>query len=394
MVFKMALRSIGSNKMRSLLTMLGIIIGVFSLVVLVSLVSSTTNSITNSVSSLGSSLITVRISDITRKPVSTADLEQWVDSEASVAAISPSANLNAQGKSGTRHGAVSLNGVTEDYAEINGLTLLQGRFLKRADESGAARVCVLEKSAAEELIGYADCVGQELALDGVRFKIVGVVDNDNSFNSLFFSTLTVYVPFSTLTRLSDAVPTAVTAFCVGPEKGFSVAQAEAAVKERLNERFGKGSEAFHVSSQNILEDTMKNITSVLKILLGGIAAISLIVGGVGIMNIMLVTVTERTKEIGIRKAIGASRRTILIQFLIEAVTLCMLGCLLGIFFSWVVLRIASLIVTNMEGLAFHLEPSVVVLSAIFCFAIGVIFGLYPANKAAKMKPIDALRYGG
>ena len=138
---------------------------------------------------------------------------------------------------------------------------------------------------------------------------------------------------------------------------------------------------------------MNNITSVLTILLGGIAAISLVVGGIGIMNIMMVTVTERTREIGIRKAIGASRGTILTQFLIEAVVLCMMGCALGIFLSWAILQIVSTIVASLD-IVFYLDPGVVVLAVVFCFFIGIIFGLYPANKAAKMKPIDALHYGG
>ena len=138
---------------------------------------------------------------------------------------------------------------------------------------------------------------------------------------------------------------------------------------------------------------MSSITSVLTILLGGIAGISLVVGGIGIMNIMLVTVTERTREIGIRKAIGASRGDILLQFLIEAVVLCMLGCGLGIFLSWAILQIINTIIASLD-MVFHLNGGVVAIAVVFCFVIGLVFGLYPANKAAKMKPIDALHYGG
>jgi putative ABC transport system permease protein len=158
-------------------------------------------------------------------------------------------------------------------------------------------------------------------------------------------------------------------------------------------RFDEDEDAFKLSSQNILEEAMDNITSVLSILLGGIAAISLVVGGIGIMNIMLVTVTERTREIGIRKAIGASRGTILTQFLMEAVVLCMMGCALGIFLSWGILQLVSTVVASLD-IVFALDGGVVALAVIFCFIIGVVFGLYPANKAAKMKPIDALHYGG
>ena len=138
---------------------------------------------------------------------------------------------------------------------------------------------------------------------------------------------------------------------------------------------------------------MSSVTSVLTILLGGIAGISLLVGGIGIMNIMLVTVTERTREIGIRKAIGASRGTILSQFLMEAVVLCMLGCAMGIFLSWAVLQTVSTVVADLN-MTFQLDGGVVLIAVVFCFIIGVVFGLYPANKAAKMKPIDALHYGG
>ena len=169
--------------------------------------------------------------------------------------------------------------------------------------------------------------------------------------------------------------------------------AETAITQLLMERFQQDEDAFCVSSQDALEEAMGTITSVLTVMLGGIAAISLVVGGIGIMNIMLVTVTERTREIGIRKAIGASRGTILTQFLMEAVVLCMLGCGLGIFLSWAILQIVSTIVASV-GLVFALDGGVVLIAVVFCFIIGVAFGLYPANKAAKMKPIDALHYGG
>ena len=169
--------------------------------------------------------------------------------------------------------------------------------------------------------------------------------------------------------------------------------AETAMTGILMERFEDDDEAFSVSSQSVLEDTMSSITSVLTILLGGIAAISLVVGGIGIMNIMLVTVTERTREIGIRKAIGASRGTILSQFLMEAVVLCMLGCCLGIFLSWAILQTVSTVVSSLD-MTFSLDGGVVLIAVVFCFIIGIVFGLYPANTAAKMKPIDALHYGG
>ena len=194
-------------------------------------------------------------------------------------------------------------------------------------------------------------------------------------------------------RLSDTVSAGITTFYASAPEGGTVDQAKEKLEELMLQRFDEDDDAFSLSSSSILEETMSNVTSVLSILLGGIAAISLIVGGIGIMNIMLVTVTERTREIGIRKAIGATRGVILTQFLMEAVVLCMMGCGLGIFLSWAILQTVSTVVASV-GLRFTLDGGVVLISVVFCFLIGVIFGLYPANKAARMKPIDALHYGG
>ncbi|MBR2800908.1 MAG: FtsX-like permease family protein, partial [Oscillospiraceae bacterium] len=201
--------------------------------------------------------------------------------------------------------------------------------------------------------------------------------------------------YTSMMRLTKETGAGIRNFYVGAAEGYTLKQAEDRMNELMKEHIKTDNENydFYVSSENYIEEAMGRISGFLNILLGGIAAISLIVGGIGIMNIMLVTVTERTREIGIRKAVGASRKTILVQFLIEAVVLCMLGCALGIFASWGLLQIASTI-TASASISFHLQGKVVFLSVLFCFMIGVIFGLYPANKAAKMKPIDALHYGG
>ncbi len=332
---KMALRSIGANKLRAALTMLGIIIGVMALVVLVSLVDSATSSITEEVSSLGSSLLTVRVSDDKGRPVKLEDLQTWVDQEPAVAAVAPYATTTATGKYGTESAS----------------------FMK--------------------------------------YTIIGVLkDEDESLASILMGSLKIaYIPYTSLIRLSTDTGATVSTFYIGAAEGYTLDQAEKVMTDLLMTRFDDDDDAFAISSQNMIEEAMESISSLLNILLGGIAAISLIVGGIGIMNIMLVTVTERTREIGIRKAIGASRRTILVQFLIEAVVLCMMGCALGIFVSWGILQIISTI-TASASISFHLNGRVVLLSVLFCFLIGVIFGLYPANQAAKMKPIDALHYGG
>jgi putative ABC transport system permease protein len=224
---------------------------------------------------------------------------------------------------------------------------------------------------------------------------VGVLQNneDNLTSFIAAGSMTVYLPYTSLVRLSNTVTERITSFYVMAPEGSNMEKTRSAMEQILMERFRHDADAFEIQSQNVLEDTMNSITSVLSILLGGIAAISLVVGGIGIMNIMLVTVTERTREIGIRKAIGASRATILTQFLMEAVVLCMLGCCLGIFLSWAILQLVTTVVSSLD-MSFGLDGGVVMVAVVFCFFIGVIFGLYPANKAAKMKPIDALHYGG
>ena len=395
MSFKMALRSIASNKMRAVLTMLGIIIGVMALVVLVSLVNGATSSVTGAVADLGSSMVSVTVSDDKGKPIRLDTLNQWAQEEPRLGIMAPYTTSTLTGRANGETGSVTVYGTTAEYYTIQNQQLAMGRFLKPSDVENNAYVCVLNETAAEELMGYVDCVGEAVRLNNVPFTIVGVLasDEDTLTGVLTSGMLVAYVPYPTLVRVSTTAVNDITTFYIAAPEGGTVEGAEKVMEDLLMERFEEDEDAFDLSSQNMLEEAMNNITSVLTILLGGIAAISLVVGGIGIMNIMMVTVTERTREIGIRKAIGASRGTILTQFLIEAVVLCMMGCALGIFLSWAILQIVSTIVASLD-IVFYLDPGVVVLAVVFCFFIGIIFGLYPANKAAKMKPIDALHYGG
>ena len=392
--FKMALRSIGANKLRAVLTMLGIIIGVMALVVLVSLVNGATSSVTDAVSGLGTSMLTVSISDDKGMPLDLDTVNGWMEEE-NIGLVAPYVTASVTARGDEESGTATVYGVTPAFYEVQGMQLAMGRWLKTSDVENNTYVCVLNETAATELIGYVDCVDQAISLNGVEYTIAGVLasDEDSLTGMLTSGSLIVYLPYTSLLRLSDSASSDITSFYVSAEEGLTMEAAETAMTDLLMERFEEDDEAFSLSSQNVLEEAMDSITSVLTILLGGIAAISLIVGGIGIMNIMLVTVTERTREIGIRKAIGASRGTILTQFLMEAVVLCMLGCCLGIFLSWAILQIVSTVVSSLD-ITFTLDGGVVLVAVIFCFIIGVIFGLYPANKAAKMKPIDALHYGG
>ena len=392
--FKMALRSISSNKLRAALTMLGIIIGVMALVVLVSLVNGATSSVTDAVSGLGTSMLTVSISDDKGLPLDLDTVNGYMD-EDGIGLVAPYISSSVTAIADGESGEVTVYGATPAFYDVQGMQLAMGRFLKTSDVENHTYVCVINETAATELIGYVDCVDQAISLNGVEYTIVGVLsDNEDSLTSMMTSgSLAVYLPYTSLLRLSDSLTSEVTSFYVSAPENGTMETVEAAMTNILMERFEDDDEAFTVSSQSVLEDTMSSITSILTILLGGIAAISLVVGGIGIMNIMLVTVTERTREIGIRKAIGASRGTILSQFLMEAVVLCMLGCCLGIFLSWAILQTVTTVVSSLN-MTFSLDGGVVLIAVVFCFVIGVVFGLYPANKAAKMKPIDALHYGG
>ena len=395
MSFKMALRSISTNKMRAALTMLGIIIGVTALVVLVSLVNGATSSVTDAVSDLGNSMLTVTISDDKGVPVTLDTSNQWMEENENIGLVAPYNSSSVTTIVDGESEEMTVYGTTPAYYEIQGMQLAMGRWLKDSDVENHTYVCVINENTAQNVIGYVDCVGQGIVLNSVEYTIVGVLsDEDESLTNMVSSgSMVAYLPYTSLMRLSDSIKSDVTTFYVSAPENGSMDTVESAMTGVLLERFEADEDAFEISSQSVLEDTMGSITSILTILLGGIAAISLIVGGIGIMNIMLVTVTERTREIGIRKAIGANRKSILGQFLMEAVVLCMMGCCLGIFLSWAILQMVTTVVSSLD-MVFSLDLGVVLIAVVFCFIIGVVFGLYPANKAAKMKPIDALHYGG
>ena len=395
MSLKMALRSIGSNKLRAVLTMLGIIIGVMALVVLVSLVNGATQSISNRLSSLGSNFVQAYVWIWGDDSLKLNELEDWVDEEPLIEVAAPEKGNSASAKYGSKSQNMTIVGTSAAYYDIKGLQLSAGRFIKNSDLENSSRVCVLGPSSVDALVGYTDCVGDELSLNGLRYTIVGVLGKSQSLMYSGYGDNVIYIPYTTMDRQFSNGGGIDTFYATAPD-GTAMAEAEAAVRSYLTDRAGRdewGNDNFYVYSMDVMEDSTQAVDNTLAILLGGIASISLIVGGIGIMNIMLVTVTERTREIGIRKAIGANRGTILRQFLLEAIVLCMMGCAIGIFLSWCILRLANVVASD-QNMTFVLNMQVVLLAVGFCFAIGVIFGLYPANKAAKMKPIDALRYGG
>ena len=386
----MALKSVWGSKVRSFLTMLGIIIGVFALVVLVSLVSGVSSSVTDTISSLGGSYLTVTVSDDKGKPVKLSDLEGLMEEGIGLAA--PLGQTSATGKVGRESSSVLVYGTTPAYQTINNLSVRYGTFLRQSNVDNHNYVAVINQTMAEELLGTLDCIGETVTLNGVRFTVIGILGEDeNSLTSTFTADMQVaYIPYTTAQRLASNISASVASFYLSPMGEDTADAAEEKLTAWLLERFDKDEDAFSVSDSSALEDAMSEVTGMLELLLGGIAAISLVVGGIGIMNIMLVSVTERTREIGIRKAIGASRGVIMLQFLIEALMLSLLGCLLGLALSAAVLAAVSLLV---DGVTFLMEPTVVGVAIGFSLAIGLLFGLYPANKAARKPPIEALRYG-
>ena len=404
---KMAWHAVASNKLRSFLTMLGIIIGVVALIVLVSIANGATSSVTDQISDMGSSYLTVTISDDKENPLRLKELSDFTRPD-EVDEVAPVSWTSVTAKTGNSNGTMTLTGTTGSYADIQGLELYGGRFLKQTDIDNNSYVAVITRDTATELLGRADAVGESIKLNGKSFLVIGVLDDSSSLTQGTASIsgsddsdsdsserssvqLEGYIPFSTMTRIADNVLDVTMFYASGTDKE-SLDPAKNALTELLLERFEQDEDAFSVADQSEIMEAMSNVNNTMSLMIGGIAAISLLVGGIGIMNIMLVSVTERTREIRIRKAIGAGRGTIMLQFLIEALLVSLMGCLAGIGISWLILKIIAVVMNN--TMSFTMDMKVVWLSVAFSVFIGVLFGLYPANKAASKKPIDALRYSG
>nr|WP_296093588.1 ABC transporter permease [uncultured Dorea sp.] len=387
---KMAWKSIVSNKMRSFLTMLGIIIGVMSLVVLVSMAGGTSESVSNQIASMGSNMLTVTIKDDKGTPMKLEDVEKLTKKKA-ISEAAPVAQSSVTAASTYADETATIYGTTGAYADIQELELYAGRFLKMTDVDNHTNVAVINAGLAINVMGRMDVVGETISLDGVDYQIIGVLaadDNDTTTTENYEA----YIPYTSLIRLTDDVSSDITSFCVSAASENSMDDAEEALTNAMMERFEQDEDAFTVINQSTVMETMESVNQTMQLMLGGIAAISLLVGGIGIMNIMLVSVTERTREIGIRKAIGAGRSVIMMQFLIEALMLSLIGCGLGILFSWITI----LIISNVgdADVTYQMSMNVVWIAVAFSVFIGVVFGIYPANKAARKKPVDALRYTG
>ncbi|MCZ2127437.1 MAG: ABC transporter permease [Anaerolineales bacterium] len=410
-----ALESLSGNKMRSALTVLGIVIGVASVIAMLAIGNGAQASITGSISSVGTNLLFVfsggsdggpgggpgggMRSGNNDRPLTIADAEALMDTFAapSVAVVAPVIQGNALLTFSSEKTSASISGVTPNYAQARNLEMAEGEFINEEQALGRMSVVVLGPEAAKTLFGHADGVtGETIRIEGQPFRVIGVLTakGGGAFGSEDNS---AYIPFSTaqarlIKRGARDQVDIIYAQAVSAE---AVPSAVEEISDILRQRHRTpvGLDDFSVMTQQDFLSAFSQIAGVLTIFLGGIAGISLLVGGIGVMNIMLVSVTERTKEIGLRKALGARKRDILLQFLTESSMLSLIGGIVGTFLGWVIARVVEYVATA-TGNAF--VPIVgwdaVLLSTSFSAVIGLFFGIYPASRAAKLEPVEALRY--
>jgi putative ABC transport system permease protein len=406
--FKIALRALRANKLRSILTMLGIVIGVATVVALLSIGKGATASITSSIQNSGSNLLTVSPGRAQFGPAGEGASRQqshlyYADYELlqkilmdKVTSIAPSYQSAYVVKSGDQSINVGVTGVTQDYQTVRSYQVADGRFITDGDNKSQALVAVLGSQTATDLFGSLSPVGKTIAINGIKFEVVGVLVSkgssgfasaddaifiplDTGYDKLYGSNAN-YNGKKTLNNIIVSVKTTNLMDTVSAEIQFLL--------RRSHNLAASDQPDFNVLNQTDLLNTLSSVTRTLTIFLGAIAGISLLVGGIGIMNIMLVSVTERTREIGLRKAVGATRNQILVQFLIETVTLSLLGGIIGILLG---VGIAS--VFSATGLISSVvTANSILLAFIFALMIGVFFGLYPAFRAANLHPMEALRY--
>ncbi len=390
--FILALKNILSSKIRAFLTMLGIIIGVSGVMVIIGMGNGMENYMKDSFQSLGTDLLTVTIIGTgSSEKVTPDDMYELVsENKDYLKDISPVVNVQGTVKIGSETlDQTGITGVSESYGSMRKLELKDGRFLQYADVMGRGDVCVVGSYITNMWLG-GDAVGKTIRINGLNFTIIGAL-TEESESEEGGSDDAVYIPYSTASRITSTGMINNYNFQIVSED--HVAEAKEAVGDALYKVYGTD-DAYQIISMSEILDMMTTMLDVLVAVLAAIAAISLVVGGIGIMNIMLVSVSERTREIGIRKALGAKQRFILQQFVIEAATLSALGGIVGIIFGYLLSALATVILKQALDPNLAVTPSVnaIVMAVGISAAIGILFGYLPARKAARLNPIDALRY--
>ncbi len=406
MILLESLETLGSNKLRSGLTVLGIVIGVAAVIAMLAVGNGATASITGSINSVGTNLLFVFSGARNDpnvhnpRPITLSDANALLDPYAAphVQAVAPVRQGNGLVEYNGQTKETTIAGVTAPYQQVRNVTLLDGTFISDQDELGRSSVVVIGVDVADSLFGHRDgLVGETVRINGQPFRIIGVLSpqGGSAFGS---ADNQVIVPLSTAqARLlrSTRDPQSVDVVYVQATDYQSVPLASDEISQilRTRHRTAVGADDFTVFTQESILTTVQSVTGVLTIFLGGIAAISLLVGGIGIMNIMLVSVTERTREIGLRKALGARRRDILFQFLVESSMLSLIGGIVGIIFGWLIaLIVGRIAVATGNNFTPVVSLSAILLATIFSAAVGLFFGIYPANRAAGLEPVEALRY--
>ncbi len=401
--FLEALGSLAANKMRSGLTILGIVIGVAAVIAMISIGRGAENTITGSIQGIGTNLLFVFRggSEDVRNPksITLGDADAISDpfSAPSVAAVAPVLQGSGTVTFGGETKVTQISGVTPDYAPVRNINMAEGDFIREEHILGQASVVLLGPDVAESLFGRTQgLVGETVRIEGQPFRVLGILESRGG-SGFSNEDDQIMVPLSTAqTRLlRRATRDRVDMLLVQAASAQTVPQAAEEIAQilRTRHRTAVGADDFTILTQQDFLDTARTITGVLTIFLGGIAAISLLVGGIGIMNIMLVSVTERTREIGLRKALGARRMDILIQFLTESSVLSMIGGLIGIALGWAIsFAVGQIAAANNAEINPAIGIDTVLMATLFSTAVGLFFGLYPANRAASLEPVEALRY--
>ena len=384
--YKMAIKSILGNNVRSFLTMLGVIIGVMAVIVAVGFAQGSMATITNRIEGMGSNAITGMIVSTkeSSKGVTTSDLEKLANSSAYINSISPYTMTSAIVKAGGKNKSTGIIGTNEDYLEIEGQKLKSGRFITRLDLENSDKVAVIGAAVEKKLFEGVDPLGKTIKVKGVNFTIVGTLESVMNAAEGTKDDY-VFIPVNVAQRTLKIKN--ITMFIAEASSQDTVDLAKQKIEDYLYSVY-KDKDDYILFTQESILSMLGDVSSIMMLILGSIATISLVVGGIGIMNIMLVSVTERTREIGIRKAIGAKKKDILVQFLIEALMLTGIGGIIGIILGLITIKygIGSIsLITPVYSLSWTLAAFLISLT------IGVVFGIFPAYKAAKLNPIDALR---